>query len=83
MRRESGQEETVSNPEESITGEVIEFVMNHAYCADSTRGYYRDDFRRFIVELRRRNAGVETAAFAEAVRIPVETIEDWIRTTQE
>ena len=64
--------------EDAITHEALKFVMAHAYCADGRRAYYRDDFRRFIVELRRRHADLEMRAFAEAVQIPADIIKDWL-----
>lgn len=84
MHHKSGQNDLVNSPQqEEITYEALQFVMNHAYCVDSTRGYYRDDYRRFIVELRRRYAEIDIAVFVEAVLIPAGTIEGWIRATEQ
>lgn len=61
--------------------EVLRFVMSHPGCA-YTRGQrrrYTDEFRRFVLELHERHFELPLPAFAEAIEIPLGTLEDWLR----
>ena len=64
-----------------VREEVLRFVLTHPGCAHigPQRARYSDTFRRFIVGLRERHAGLSLAAFATATTLPEGTLEDWLR----
>jgi len=65
---------------ESVMSAVIEFMQRHPACvAGQRRLRYSDGFRRFIVALGRQHADIPLARFAEAVGVPLGTLEDWRR----
>lgn len=69
----------------ALTREVLRFVMEHAGVVSGreTRRWYGDDFRRFVIDLRERYEDLDLATFAEAIMVPLGTVEDWLRTTLE
>ncbi len=70
---------------ETPAEQVIDFIMAHPGCvvAGSQRRHYDDCFRQFVVELRGRHSALELAAFAQATRVPVGTLEQWLRAGRE
>jgi hypothetical protein len=64
-----------------LRGEVLRFMMRHPGCAhlSSQRAYYSESFRLFVLALRERHADVGLTDFAEAVCVPLGTLEDWLR----
>lgn len=65
-----------------LSGQMLDYVIAHpgSIAAGAERHRYSDGMRRFVLELRERHAEVALDAFARAVRIPVDTIADWLRT---
>ncbi len=65
----------------TLTGEVLDFVVKHPGCFElgTQRRHYGKDFSRFIIQLRDCHAAVDLPTFAEAVRVPLGTLEDWLR----
>ena len=65
----------------SITGQVLDFLMQHPGCAQQhgQRRHYSGGFRGFILELRERHQTVPVEAFAAAARVPPGTLKDWLR----
>jgi hypothetical protein len=63
-----------------LLGEVFDYVVQHPGCVQGgQRVRYSDDYRRFVLELRERHADVAAAEFAAAIRLPLGTLEDWLR----
>lgn len=60
---------------------VLDFVMAHPGCVSgsATRRVYSDAFRVRILELREAHPDLEISCFAQAVRVPLPTVEDWLR----
>lgn len=72
-------EELRAVEQQHIAVEVLRFLKHNPGCAQSgTRERYTDSFRRFVLELRWRYAGVTTAEFAVAIDVPLDTVEDWL-----
>ena len=65
----------------SLTREVLRYVTAHPGAATDTGGrrFYSDGFRLFILHLRA-GSDLDLVAFAEAVDLPLGTIEGWLRT---
>jgi hypothetical protein len=65
----------------AVTRELLRFVMEHPGCvrSGSMRRRYSDVFRHRVLDLRREHADLDLAVFAEAVAVPVGTVEDWLR----
>lgn len=68
--------------EAGIARAVLQFVYSNPGCvhAGARRRHYTDAFRRFVVALRAQHSEVELATFASAIQVPLETLEDWVRT---
>jgi hypothetical protein len=65
-----------------LTTAALRFVMQHPGCVQSgERGSYSESYRRFVIELREQHADVMRSAFAEAIQIPLGTLDDWMRVT--
>lgn len=65
---------------EPVMAAVIDYMQRHPGCvAGERRLRYSDDFRRFIIALLRQHADIPLARFAEAVGVPLGTLEDWRR----
>lgn len=76
--------EPVSAPPDllhALRGEALRFVMDHPGCVHggAHRRRYTGSFRRFVLELHERHAELPGPAFAEAVGLPLGTLEDWLR----
>ncbi len=65
----------------AVTRSVLDHVMAHPGCVDrgARRQQYSDEFRRFLLGLVHTHASLELEAFAQAARIPLGTLKDWIR----
>ncbi|MBA3764495.1 MAG: hypothetical protein H0X05_03195, partial [Actinobacteria bacterium] len=61
---------------------AFDFVMQHPGCVQrgDDRARYSEIYRRFVIELRERHADVMLSDFAAAIRVPLGTLEDWMRT---
>jgi hypothetical protein len=65
-----------------LTTAALRFVMAHPGCVQSgERASYSAHYRRFVIELREHHADVMRSAFAEAIQIPLGTLDDWMRVT--
>lgn len=65
----------------SISRQLLRFLMEHPGCVHggSSRRRYSDGLRKFVIELHERHPNLDLAGFAEAIEIPVGTVEDWLR----
>ncbi len=63
-----------------LTVEVLEYRLQHpgSVIQHRQRTTYADGFRRFVLEHRDRWQGT-LEAFAQAVRVPLDTVRDWIQ----
>lgn len=65
---------------DALTREALGFVMQNPSCTRRTsRGSHSAIYRQFVIELRARNADVPASTFADAVHVPVSTLEAWMR----
>lgn len=64
-----------------ITRKVLDYVIKHPGCVHghAERQHYSDPFRCFILELCGQNRTVPLQTFANASRVPLGTIKDWLR----
>jgi hypothetical protein len=67
----------------ALMSEALCFVMRHPGCLQvgEERARYSDHYRRFVVERRERHAEVAPSDFAEAIQLPLGTLQSWMRTT--
>lgn len=64
----------------ALTHEALCYVMQNPACTRRTaRGRHAAVYRQFVIELRARYADVSALAFADAVRVPVSTLDAWMR----
>jgi hypothetical protein len=64
----------------ALTHEALCYVMQNPACTRRTsRGRHAASYRQFVIELRARYADVAGSAFADAVHVPVSTLEAWMR----
>ena len=64
----------------SIACAMLRFVFEHPGCVGGgRRRHYTDAFRHRVLELHAAHRDLPLARFAEAVEVPVETLEDWLR----
>lgn len=64
----------------ALTHEALCYVMQNPACTRRTsRGRHAASYRQFVIGLRARYADVAASAFADAVRVPVSTLEAWMR----
>jgi hypothetical protein len=64
----------------ALTHEAICFMMQNPACTRRTaRGRHAAVYRQFVIELRARYADVAASAFAEALHVPVSTLDAWMR----
>lgn len=70
-------------PHAALTLEALCFLMRHPGCLQvgEERARYSDHYRRFVIELRERHAEVVSSDFAEAIQLPLGTLQSWMRTT--
>lgn len=64
-----------------IGAEVLDFVYGHPGCvsASDVRRRYSDEFRLFVIDLAQRWTDIDLAALADAIRMPLGTLQDWLR----
>lgn len=77
--------EPTSQPPSTIAelrGEALRFAMSHPGCVrlDRERTRYSESWRRFVIGLHERRADVPLPELADALCMPLGTIEDWLRT---
>jgi len=67
-----------------LRGELLRFVMDHPGCVHggAQRRRYTGELRRFVLELYERHAELDLPAFADALMLPLGTLEDWLRPGQ-
>ena len=65
----------------ALRGEALRFVTDHpgSVYGGPERRRYSPGYRRFVLELRERYAELELPAFAEALELPLGTLQDWLR----
>jgi hypothetical protein len=63
-----------------LRGDVMTFVMGHPGCVygGAERRRYDDTFRRFVLDLREQHPDVDLEYFAEAIRVPLGTVKEWL-----
>jgi hypothetical protein len=72
--------ETAPDAAYALLGAVTTFVMDHPGCVygGPERRRYDDAFRRFLLELREQHPDLDLDAFADAVRVPLGTLKEWL-----
>jgi hypothetical protein len=65
-----------------LRGEALRFAMSHPGCVrlDRERMRYSESWRRFVIALHERHADVPRPELADALCMPLGTLEDWLRT---
>ncbi len=65
----------------ALATETLDFVYRHPGCVrvGDRRAHYSDGFRRFVLDLVAKQPDVGVATVAEAIRVPVGTLQDWLR----
>ena len=65
----------------ALTEQVLSFCFDHPGCVwgTSRRRRYSDDFRCFVLDLRAEHGELEHACFARAIKVPLPTLEEWLR----
>lgn len=65
----------------AIVEAIFDFVVEHPGCTQrgERQRFYSDEFRRFLIDLRERHADVDLRTFSKAARVPLGTLESWIR----
>ena len=65
---------------DALKDAAFAFVMQHPGCARAgVRQGYSDHYRRFVVEKRAAHAQLDVETVARAVRVPLGTLKDWLR----
>lgn len=66
---------------DALSREVVRLLMDRPGCVHGgpQRRRYSDSFRRHVLELRQRHTEIPLERFAEAVGVPLPTLEDWLR----
>lgn len=65
---------------DALTHEALCYVMQNPACTRRTaRGRHAAGYRQFVIELRARYTDVSASTFADAVHVPVSTLEAWMR----
>ncbi len=69
-----------SNTAYELRGDVVTFVMGHPGCVygGPERRRYDDTFRRFVLDLREQHPDVDLDHFADAIRVPLGTLKEWL-----
>jgi len=65
----------------ALRAEALRFVMDHPGCVHSgaQRRRYSGTFRRFVLELVERHRELPVASVADAIAVPLTTLEAWLR----
>jgi transposase InsO family protein len=86
LARAQGRPRAVREPEPvskfaELRGEALRFVMSHPGCVrqERERMRYGDAWRLFVLELRDRHAELPLGDLADALCMPLGTLEDWMR----
>lgn len=59
---------------------VLGFMIDHPGCVQrGERATYSEPYRRFVIALREQHADVMRSVFAEAIQLPLGTLDDWMR----
>jgi hypothetical protein len=63
-----------------LRGDVMTFVMSHPGCVygGPERRRYDDTFRCFVLDLREQHPDVDLEHFADAIRVPLGTLKEWL-----
>jgi hypothetical protein len=63
-----------------LRGDMATFVMDHPGCVygGPERRRYDDTFRRFVLDLREQHPDVDLEHFADAIRVPLGTLKEWL-----
>ena len=63
-----------------VMREAFDFVLAHpgAVIASASRRAYSDDYRHLVLDLLERHAALGLPALADAVRVPLPTLTDWL-----
>jgi hypothetical protein len=63
-----------------LRGDALTFVMSHPGCVygGPERRRYDDTFRRFVLDLHEQHADVDLEHFADAIRVPLGTLKEWL-----
>src|ERR1700678_3350884 len=63
-----------------LGGYVMTFVMSHPGCVygGAERRRYDDPFRRFVLDLREQHPDLDLDLFADAIRVPLGTLKEWL-----
>lgn len=70
----------VTGEADALKDAAFAFVMRHPGCARAgARQGYSDHYRRFVVEQRAAHAELDIETVARAVRVPLGTLKDWLR----
>jgi DNA-binding transcriptional regulator YiaG len=78
--RDSGSQVDDRGRINALTHEALCYVMQNPDCTRRTsRGRHAASYRQFVIELRARYVDVVESAFADAVHVPVSTLEAWMR----
>jgi hypothetical protein len=64
----------------ALATEAFDFMAQHAGCVRrGARPRYSAPYRQFVIELQQRHADVTAAELAAAIRLPLSTLEAWMR----
>lgn len=65
-----------------LRGEALRFLMSHPGCVrlGRERTRYADSWRRFVIALHETHAEIPLPELADALCMPLGTLEDWLRT---
>jgi hypothetical protein len=63
-----------------LRGDIMTFVMSHPGCVygGAERRRYDDTFRCFVLDLREQHPDVDLEHFADAIRVPLGTLKEWL-----
>lgn len=71
---------TVTGEADALKDAAFAFVMQHPGCARAgARQGYSDHYRRFVIEKRAAHAQLDVETVARAVKVPLGTLKDWLR----
>lgn len=64
-----------------LASQVLDYVLRHPGCVSGGSGgrRYSDGFRCHVIDQLERHGDVPLVAFADAIRVPLGTLKDWLR----